>query len=186
MERPTYELKSKNEVFILFKFLKLVAIFVGAWTGIWFVLVFFIGRRRRTPVSPELFNLFSNVALYGAVGFVLFYIFSKIRNKQVEKVVFYYDVRVIKITYKSYFLHIKSVVRLSFDWIDSTIVSKQSFLYGDHHILSIFYKKKRVAYIGGASSDWQKLPNFLTKIDQRIRDIRSERTITKANQNKGQ
>jgi hypothetical protein len=40
IKKPTHELKSKNESLILFRFLKLGAIFVGAWTGIWFTLLF--------------------------------------------------------------------------------------------------------------------------------------------------
>lgn len=182
MEKPTYELKSKNESLILFKFLKLFALFGGAWAAIWLTLLFFVGLHWRMPLSPEFVNIVSNVALYAAIGIVLYYVYSKIRNKQVEKVVFDYDLMMIEVTYRSYFLHIRSVSRLSFDLIDSAIVSKHGSLYGDHHILSIFHKKKCVAYIGGASSDWQKLPNFLIRINQRIQDICSERMMTRANQ----
>src|SRR5688572_20310451 len=122
MENPVYEPKTKNEYFILFKFLKLGAIFLGSWMGIWLLIVLSpIISKVMSDISVE---LISNVSIYGALFIVLYYIYSKVKTRQIDQVVFDYTQRKLKIRYKNYFLHIRSAAAFPIEQLRSSIKSR--------------------------------------------------------------
>lgn len=170
MEIITYEPKTKSEHFILFKFLKLVAIFLGSWMGIWILAG--MSRRTSKAMSEASAELISTVAIIGALLIVLYYIYSKVKTRQVEQVTFDYAQRKLKIKYKSYFLHLQTSAAFPLEKLRSSIKSKQSFLHGSCKILSVHYGKRRVLLIDESSSDWQRVPNFLVKIHERLSEIK--------------
>lgn len=178
MEKELYELKTRNEHWILFKFLKLVAIFIGSYVGLWIVfglLAIPRSRTRRGDAAPQVFadnfDIITDLILYGALAIVVYYVILKIKNLQVERFTFDDSLQQLVIDYKSYFLHIPEQKTFHYDQLSAETSVGQSFLYGDFVTLTVTYNKKRVAFIGKSASDWQRLPKTLARIQERILEV---------------
>jgi len=185
METKIYEIKNKTERFIFFKWLKLVAFFLGSWWGLHillFIILYvptsktgFLGlnaeenRQWLENNSEWVYNLI----LYIAIGIVIYYVYVMIKSKQVEKFIFNDNERLLTIFYKSYFLHIPSKEEYKYEYLNSTIDFKNNYLYGEHIVLRIYLDSKRIVNIDGSSSDWQRLPNFLKRINERIENFKT-------------
>lgn len=158
MEIEVYELKSKIEPFILGKLLTLLAIFIGSFVGLWSALFIFLlapsrrngfginEKRNRTWLDNN-WNLISDLILYLAIAIVLYYMYSKIRYGQVDQFTFNDSERKLLVKFKNYFLHTPYSKKYSYDDLNSSIRSDSNLLYGDHLILTIRSKGKRVVTI---------------------------------------
>jgi hypothetical protein len=171
MENAIYELKNKRERFIVFKFLQLIALYLLSWLGLWGMFLFSF-RRTRPEFSEDTIALTSDVIIYLSLAIVVYYVFSKVKNRQVEKAIFDYSNSQLTVVYKSYFLHIPGKGIYPFLNLSSTLTPKSNLFYGEHFILRVYHKNKRVVYIGGSADDWQRLPNFLKRIHERISEIK--------------
>jgi hypothetical protein len=177
MENVTYELKTKNEHFIVFKILRVLGVFLGSWVGLWILMMMAMRRSGGRAMSEGVFEIVSNGVLYAAIGIAIYFIYTKVKDKQVEKIVFNYDQSKLLITYKSYFLHIKSHGAFPLKSLRSTLGSGQSIIYGSFYILSINYGNVRVVHIDKSAADWQRLPNFLLKIHERTNESSGVKSV---------
>ena len=158
-----YELQTRTEHFIVFKLFKILALFGIAWFVLRLASFMFLGF---SGISDS--DIVSDVVLYSAFALAGYYVFLKVASTPVEKVVFDYDSNTVTIFYKHYFFHIASEKRFPLDDLSSTLHKKQSFFQGQYLELTIFYRLKSIAFIGKGASDWQRIPNFITRIHERI------------------
>lgn len=165
-DNVVYELQTKTEHFIVFKLFKILALFGVTWFVLRLASFMFLGF---TGIRDS--DVVSDVVLYSALALAGYYVFLKVASTPVERVIFDYNNNVVIILYKNYFFHITSTRNFSLDALSSTLRKKQSFFQGQYLELTIFYRLKRIAFIGKGASDWQRIPNFITRIHERIAEV---------------
>src|SRR5688572_9332747 len=142
-DNVVYTLQTKTEHFIVLKLLKVLALFGVTWFVLMLASSMFLGF---TGLGDS--YIVGDVVLYSAFALAGYYVFLKVASTPVEKVIFNYDSNVVTILYKHYFFHITSTKNFPLDGLSSTLHKKQSFFQGQYLELTIFYRLKRIAFIG--------------------------------------
>jgi hypothetical protein len=183
MPTEIYEIKERSERFLLFKWMKLSAIYLGSWLGLWGILfIILYVPTRKTGYSginadgnrawlETNWDLMTTSILWLALAVVVYYIITKSRYRQIKKFEFDDDEKELRIYCYDHFTHIPSKLVFNYKSLGSELTESRNFIYGDHSSLSIISSGNIKAKIGGSSNDWQKLPNTLKRIDGKIRSI---------------
>jgi hypothetical protein len=174
-----YEIKERTEHWILFKFLKLVAIYGGVYCSFMFLSVWILsGRRGRRPILAEqLLDPLSSLANFVSIAVVIWYLYTKLKRSELDKLEFDDDANILKLTFRNYLFHFKYSKNIPYASLSCKSRTSNSFLHGEYEHVEFYSGRKKMAVIGSASPDWHKLPNSIERIKSKIYLIKYDTDI---------
>lgn len=167
-----FELKSREEHWLLFKYLKLIAIFVAVYASSYaFILYTSTGRRRKSDLHSaisENIDLYLDITLYISLAAVMLYVIHKVRFHEIEKFEFNDSVGKLRVSYRNFFTHYRFTRLYFYSDLRYRNKTARGLLSGEYDHIEIFSKEKKIAVIGSAAVDWHKLPNTTLRLKEKL------------------
>lgn len=183
MSTEIYGIKNKSEPLIFFKWLKLFAIWLGSWWGIWGILfIILYVPTHRTAFSGldkennriwllDNWDTITTLIPWLAVAIVVYYVVSTAWYDRIDRFEFDDEKEELRIFCYGYFTHFPGNVFIPYKSLSAELLSDRNFLYGDYLILKIMRNSHVEARITKTSRDWQRLPNTINRVFERIKSI---------------
>ncbi|QSE99000.1 hypothetical protein [Fulvivirga lutea] len=177
-----YQVKERREL-LFFKWLKLIAFWLAAWWGIW-GLLFIVAytKTRRTGFSgineennrqfiADHWDVITTTIPWLAVAVVAYYVISTAWFDKIDRFEFDDEKEELRMFCYGYFTHLPGNVFIPYRNLSSELYTDSNFVYGDFIVLKIKRSSHTEARITGSSSHWQKLPNTIHRVHEKIESI---------------
>jgi hypothetical protein len=170
-----FEIKSRSEYWIFFKFIKLFAIYIGTYLGL-MITIFGLGGRRRggEAFDPEYTKTMMDLVFYGSIAAVLYYVIRKLRSPEIEKFEFNDSIGKLRVSYRNFFTHYRWKKLFYYSDLSYKYERSNDFIAGEYDHIWIYAGKSRIALIHGASTDWHKLPQTTMRLVKLLATIRNQ------------
>ncbi len=166
-----YQIKRPTEYWLFFKYLKLAAIFIGTYAGC-YILILIITRKKLINGEPmigqQYFEQINTIIIVVSFIVVLYYLYTRLKNNEIIYIEFIDKTRTVFIKYRNYITHITYIKSYAYNDFAIDYFSDEDFINGEYEHIDFYSNNKVVAVIDGTSIDWQKMPNTLNRLKDKI------------------